>query len=197
MSEETKLLKAWKRDDRSGSQAYSVSAPHASVPCSHDAVPRCYHLPQLREPRSFPPSHLFLFVKGVSGSQFSHNFSPELQLLTRSASPPTPFPTLAPGLRYPPPPSGNRPNQLSKRAQREIDTRVSQTPCRVDFGWTGGGGTETETEGEIKLPSAPYLSIDSGYAGGNFQAKRARGGLSTPSELQSQCTRISQASRSS
>lgn len=53
------------------------------------------------------------------------------------------------------------------------------------------GRGHRETGREIKLPSAPYLSKDSLElcARGNFQAKRARrGGLSTPTDLQSLCT---------
>lgn len=159
-----------------GARYFRSVRHHASLPCSHGAVPRCYHLPQLREPRGFPPSHLFLFVKGVSGSQFSHNFSPELH-----AGPhPKRFPTHSfshPGAGPPVSPAPIRKSPESTFQESAAGDRHSCLPDSLPGGlWmTGGGGTETETEGKIKLPSAPYLSIDSSYAGGNFQAKRAKG----------------------
>lgn len=95
----------------------------------------------------------------------------------------------------------SRPHQEIARINfaSERSGRSTLVSPRLPAGWTlDGQGEEApkQTEGEITLPSAPYLSLDSSYAGGNFQAKRTRGGLSTPSDLQNQCTRTSQASRS-
>lgn len=118
----------------------------------HPAPPSLFPTPRPSPPAAvgapgFPPSRLFLYVKGVSGSQFSHNF------LARAATPhPWRFPVhslpragAAPPVS--PPPSGNRPNQLCESALWETDTQLAQDPDPVDFGWIGGGGTERGTGG--------------------------------------------------
>ena len=123
-------------------------------------------------PHGFPPSLLFLYGKGVSGSQFSHNFSPGLQLLTRGASPPTLFPR--PGAAPPvsPAPPGNRRNQLSKTALRETDTQISQRPgpCGLWMDW-GRGHRRRDRRKEILLPNAlprPTPPKTSAAPGANF-----------------------------
>lgn len=98
---------------------------------------------------------MFLCVKGISGSQLSHNNSPGLQLFTQGVSPPTPVSSRAPRLRSPPPPSGNRRNQLYKTAPRETDTQISQRPgprgLRLDW---GRGNRRKDRRREILLPRA-------------------------------------------
>lgn len=94
-------------------------------------------------PHRFPPSRLFSSVKGVSGSQFSHNFSPGLQLLTRGASPPTPSPPIPAGAAPPVFPAPTRETagiNFPRRRCGKQTPRSPRAPEPVDFGWIGGGG---------------------------------------------------------
>ena len=104
-------------------------------------------------PHRFPPSRLFSSVKGVSGSQASHNFSPGLHLLTRGASPPTPpRPAAAPPVS--PAPTRKPPESTFRDGAAGNTPRSPRASEPVDFGWIGGGGhRRSDRRREILLPN--------------------------------------------
>lgn len=136
---------------RRRSRAHSARTLHTRIHCNLSVGPQTSLLPTATTttrqpplmPCGFPPSRLFLYVKGVSGSQFSHNFSPGLQLLTRGASPPTHFPL--PGAAPPvsPAPIRKAPESTFQDRAAGTDTQVSgrPRPCGLwmDWGRRNGG----------------------------------------------------------
>lgn len=126
------------------SRAHPARALHTRIHCSLSVEPQTSRLPTAttttrqppRMPCSFPPSRLFLYVKGVSGSQFPYNFSPGLQLLTRGASPPTPFPL--PGAAPPVSPAPIRKPPESTFQDRAAGNRHAGLR-ETETLWTSGG----------------------------------------------------------
>ena len=154
---------AWKGGSGEAGPLYSFSA-HLSpqqLPCGAPRTFRShrrYPPPQSPLlPRGFRPSRLFSYVKGVSGSQFSHNFTQELQLLTRGASTPTPFPPPPRGASGFPSPSltGKPPESTFLDCGRQTP-RSPRDADPVDFGWIGGGGTEGGLGGGRFCCQTPY-----------------------------------------